>query len=117
MEFLHSFLNVALSEGQGKRHTVFAAKMLNKRPLWEELQGFRSFTVQWQSNFKESLARKTCPVSWLGIFIDTKGVWVLATSKSPQQVTDMKSSVHTVLKGQIAPEQLQEIGRTLHPLD
>ena len=117
MELVRSPLDAALSEGHGKRHTFFAASLFQKRPPCEEIQNYQKVVADRRARFEKSMARKSCPVSWLSIFIDEEGALVLAAAKCPQQMVDMKSHLRTVLKGQIPEQQLQMVENTLHPLD
>ena len=81
MDFLRNSLSVALVEPNGK-HSVFAANLLHKRPKWAEIEEWRDGAPQLQESFQKILKRSACPVAWVGVFIDTDGVWLLATRKS-----------------------------------
>ena len=122
MDFLRNSLSVALVESNSK-HSAFAANLLNKRPRWPEIQNWR--TCQWQESCKKMLKNKACPISWFGLFIDAEGLWLLCTAKKLQQMSNMKSALHTLLKPTISEEngfatseeELQKVVCTLRPLD
>ena len=116
MDFLRNPLSVALVEFSSN-HSTFAASLLNERPPWADIQGSRAGAALWQESFKDIMSRSACPIAWVGLFIDAEGVWLLATANIPQQMSNMKSGLHTLLKPSIPKEQLQEVARTLRSFD
>ena len=122
MDFLRNSPPIELVESHGK-HVAFAANLLDKRPRWPEIQNWR--TCQWQESCKKTLKNKACPISWFGLFIDAEGLWLLCTAKKLQQMSNMKSALHTLLKPTISEEngfatseeELQKVVCTLRPLD
>ena len=124
MDFLRNSLSLELVESNGK-HIAFAANLLDKRPRWADIEKWRTCATEWQESYKKTLKNKTCPMAWFGLFIDAEGFWLLCTAKNPQQMTNMKSALHTLLKPTISEEngfatseeQLQKVVCTLRPLD
>jgi hypothetical protein len=120
MDFHREQLTVTLTEEDtGHEHTCFACDLFSPRPPFQEILAFQDWAGKLQESLGPLMARKTCSVQWLGLFVDEQGAWLLAAHKSGQAVNNLRQSLKTLLSG--APkEQQKQISvalRSLRPLD
>ena len=60
------------------------------------------------------MAKKTCPVRWLAIFVDLEGAWLLTVAASEQQVSTMRTALGRVLTP-LPAKQRRAVGKTPPP--
>ena len=119
MDFHREQLTVTLTEDTGHEHTCFAADLFSPRPPFQEILDFQDWAGKLQESLGPLMARKTCSVQWLALFVDEQGAWLMATHKSGQAVNNMRQSLKTLLSG-VPKEQQKCVSnalRSLRPLD
>jgi len=97
MNFFRGRLGLSLADRAGSKHTCFAADLFSPRPPFAEIAGCGAAAQKWQTEVAALMAKKTCPVRWLAIFVDLEGAWLLAMAASEQQVSTMRTALGRVL--------------------
>ena len=98
MQFLQQRPDVLLADPALHKHTTFAADMFAGRPSFEEMLGFKDWSMTLQTSLEELLDRKACPVKTISIIMDQMGAMVLVTTKKPVGVGEARSAGDTLLK-------------------
>ena len=80
MNFFRGRLGVSLADRAGSKHTCFAADLFSPRPPFAEIAGCGAAAQKWQTEVAALMAKKTCPVRWLAIFVDLEGAWLLTAA-------------------------------------
>ena len=97
MDFLFAVPDLALSEDGGKQCT-FCADIFDTRPPFEEMQRFASWGAEIQAQMQMSLQRRICPVKWVGLFVDQKGMLALFQFNDPVILGHAKTSAEVIMQ-------------------
>jgi hypothetical protein len=115
MDFLSVVPDLALSEDAGKQHT-FCADVFDKRPPFEEMQRFASWSDEIQEQMQLSMQRRACPVKWVGLFVDQKGMLALFQFVNPVILAHAKTSAEVIMHA-LPKDQQRAVYLGLRPLD
>ena len=116
MNFFRGRLGLSLADRAGSKHTCFAADLFSPRPPFAEIAGCGAAAQKWQTEVAALMAKKTCPVRWLAIFVDLEGAWLLTVAASEQQVSTMRTALGRVLTP-LPAKQRRAVEESLRPLD
>ena len=97
MEFLSQVPQMVLSETPGKQ-SAFCADVFKPRPPFAQIQSFAPWGVSLQNQFEEAMERESCPVAWMGMFVDQEGMMALFHFKHPVILGHAKTAIGTILK-------------------
>ncbi len=114
MDFLRNKLTVAPSPA-GPQKTFFA-DLLDHRPDISTLAAFESWAVKAHQQMTLAQARKNCPVTWAGIFVDQVGMVIVLHFTHGLQLNAAKSSARAMTHF-LEEEMQQRLWIDLHPLD
>ena len=85
-----------LVEGSDRaRH--FASILTTKRPGLDEMKAFERMYAELASPIWRSSMRSVCPITWLGVFADKQGVWLIAEHRDRQKVSHGQTAIATLL--------------------
>ena len=80
MQFLTELTSACLTEG-GTKHFCYVAELFETRPSWKDMASFKPVTASLEQSVRKLAARDMCPFKQMGIYVDTRGAWLLATGK------------------------------------
>ena len=86
-----------LTEGSSK-HSCFMADLFEPRPEWGAMLAYQGTVTRIQASVAKLVARESCPFQCLGIYIDSRGACVVATTKVEMQLCNVRSALSTVLQ-------------------
>ena len=114
MDFLHEKLNVAAAP-PGHSNS-FLANLLEPRPDFDTIAAYADWGTKVQQEMLASKARKTCPVAWVGLFVDQEGLLIVFHFARKLKLGDAKTAARTMTSFLV--EELQEaLYANLHPFD
>ena len=114
MDFLHEKLNVAAAPPGPS--TSFLANLLEPRPDFDTIAAYADWGTKVQQEMLASKARKTCPVAWVGLFVDQEGLLIVFHFARKLKLGDAKTAARTMTSFLV--EELQEaLYANLHPFD
>ena len=122
MEILSQMPRLHLIDGASK-HSCFIADMFEPRPEWDAMLAYRKTLTMIQHSVEKLVTRESCPFKHLGIYIDSRGACVVATTKVKTQLCNVRSAISTVLQPLDAYENdarvtsRERVEKTLRPLD
>ena len=96
MEFFRDRLAFRLVQ-VASQHSTFAADLFSPRPKFEEIRSHAAWAQEKQEQMQALMDRKACPLAWLAFFMDQQGAWMLAASKKPTQLNNMRSGLTNML--------------------
>ncbi len=105
MEFLQERPKVSLAAHPGSKHTTFAADLSTGRSPFQEILLFRDRLASLHMSMQELIARATCPLSSISIFLDKTGTWLIATAKTRMPVGNARQAVDLVVKQLPEPQR------------
>jgi hypothetical protein len=115
MDFLSAVPDLALSDDGGKQCT-FCADVFDKRPPFEEMQRFASWGDEIQEQMQLSMQRRACPVKWVGLFVDQKGMLALFQFNEPVILGHAKTSAEVIMHA-LPKDQRRAVYLGLRPVD
>ena len=122
MELLSQMPRLHLIDGASK-HSCFIADMFEPRPEWDAMLAYRETMTVIQVYVGKLVTRESCPFKHLGIYIDSRGACVVATTQIKTQLCNVRSAISTVLQPLDAYEKdarvtsRKRVEKTLRPLD
>ena len=111
-----------LTEGSSK-HSCFMADLFEPRPEWGAMLAYQETMTRIQASVAKLAARESCPFQCLGIYIDSRGACVVATTKIEMQLCNVRSALSTVLQpldiyeGGAQVTSRKRVEKSIRPLD
>jgi hypothetical protein len=116
MDFLRVTPTINLGQDLGHEHICFCADLFNERPSFHAIKAFEEWAQKQQDILMQKMKKKSCPVRWLGLFVDQEGAVLIATRHSGAHLNNTRFGLKTMLSA--LPEEFQKaVATTLRPLD